>query len=69
MVVRNHYGSAVIGIQRAEEFSRLGAEWLGRLSGETHNLMNQLAKKMTTARAETRPTNSAKLRRTRDKSE
>jgi hypothetical protein len=41
------------------------AESLGRLSGEAHNLMNQLARKMAAARAGTRPTDSVKPRRTR----
>jgi hypothetical protein len=46
------------------------AESLGRLSGETHNLMSTLARKMTTARAGLRSIDSVKPRRTpRDKSE
>jgi hypothetical protein len=58
--------------QEDERIKRLYAlaESLGRLSGETHNLMSKLAKKMATARAGIRPTVAVKPRRRgRDKSE
>jgi hypothetical protein len=39
------------------------AEKLGRLSGEAHNLLNDLTARMTARRATTRSTNPPELRR------